>query len=70
MKRLYRINIEKSLNISNDLDQFCKLESNLEYKFVIADSDEKVKEYIKEIKEEKGISRVSYCRYVEDIIEL
>ena len=61
MKRLYRINIEKSLN---------KLESNLEYKFVIADSDEKVKEYIKEIKEEKGISRVSYCRYVEDIIEL
>ena len=61
MKRLYRINIEKSLN---------KLESNLEYKFVIADSDEKVKEYIKEIKKEKGISRVSYCRYVEDIIEL
>ena len=61
MKRLYRINIEKSLN---------KLESNLEYKFVIADSDEKVKEYIKEIKEEKGMSRVSYCRYVEDIIEL
>ena len=61
MKRLYRINIEKSLN---------KLESNLEYKFVIADSDEKVKEYIKEIKKEKGISRVSYCRYIEDIIEL
>ena len=61
MKRLYRINIEKSLNM---------FESNLEYKFVIADSDEKVKEYIKEIYKEEGIWRVSYCRCVGNIIEL
>ena len=70
MKHLYRINIEKSLSIFNDLGTPCKYESNLEYKFVIADSDEKVKEYIKEIYKEKDTWRVSYCRYVEDIIEL
>ena len=70
MKHLYRINIEKSLNIFNDLDPPYKFESNLEYKFVIADSDEKVKEYMKEIYKEKDTWRVSYCRYVEDIIEL
>ena len=70
MKRLYRINIEKSLNTFNDLEPSFKFESNLEYRFVIADSDEKVKEYIKEIYKEKDTWRVSYCRYVEDIIEL
>ena len=69
MKHLYRINIEKSLNIFNNLDTTYKFKSNLEYKFVIADSDEKVKEYIKEIYKEKGIWRVSYYRYVENIIE-
>ena len=70
MKHLYRINIEKSLNIFNNLELSYKFESNLEYKFVIADSEEKVKEYIKEIYKEEGIWRVSYCRYVEDIVEL
>ena len=70
MKRLYRINIEKSLNMFNNLGPSYKFESNLEYKFVIADSDEKVKEYIREIYKEEGIWRVSYCRYVENIIEL
>ena len=70
MKHLYRINIEKSLNIFNNLDTTYKFKSNLEYKFVIADSDEKVKEYIKEIYKEKDIWRVSYCRCVGNIIEL
>ena len=70
MKRLYRINIEKSLNMFNDLEPPYKFKSNLEYRFVIATSDEKVKEYIKEIYKEEGIWRVSYCRYVESIIEL
>ena len=70
MKHLYRINIEKSLNMFNDLGPPYKFESNLEYKFVIADSDEKVEEYIKEIYKEEGIWRVSYCRCVGNIIEL
>lgn len=70
MKRLYRINIEKSLSIFNDLGTPYKFESNLEYKFVIADSDEKVEEYIKKIYKEEGIWRVSYCRCVGNVIEL
>ena len=43
MKRLYRINIEKSLNMFNDLEPPYKFKSNLEYRFVIATSDEKVR---------------------------
>ena len=70
MKCLYRINIEKSLNTFNNLDLSYKFESNLEYKFVIADSDEKVKEYIKEIYKEKDIWRVSYCRCAGNVVEL
>ena len=70
MKRLYRINNEKSLNMFNDLEPPYKFKSNLEYRFVIATSDEKVREYMKEVYKEKDVWRVSYCRYKENIIEL
>ncbi len=64
MKCLYRINIEKRLEVSYEI------KSNLEYRFVLATSDKEVRKYIKEVYKEKNVKRVSYCRYKEAIIEL
>ena len=62
--------IKNRINTFDNLEPPYKFELNLEYRFVIAASDEKVREYMKEVYKEKDVWRVSYCRYKENIIEL